>query len=108
MPIASGVRHRFPAAMVPDSPTPTGRRSAASPFATPDSGEGASQCAASTLVIRRRTTCGVGHTLPFVIPDFHAALVVAIGVVVVELLAISLIRDQFMDTLPLRAAMQGW
>jgi rubrerythrin len=49
---------------------------------------------------------GIGHTLPFLIPQFQAALVVAIGVVLVELLAISWIRHRYMDTPPLTAAVQ--
>ena len=49
---------------------------------------------------------GVGHTLPFLIPQFHAALVFAVIVVVAELLAISWIRHRYMDTPPLRAAVQ--
>jgi rubrerythrin len=46
---------------------------------------------------------GLGHTLPFLIPDFTIALVVAACVVAVELGAISYIRHRFMDT-PLLAA----
>jgi rubrerythrin len=49
---------------------------------------------------------GIGHTLPFLIPDFHAALVAAVAVVLVELLAISWIRHRYMDTPPLTAAVQ--
>ena len=49
---------------------------------------------------------GVGHTLPFLIPEFRAALVVAVAVVLVELLAISWIRHRYMDTPPLTAAVQ--
>jgi rubrerythrin len=49
---------------------------------------------------------GVGHTLPFLIPDFHVALIAAMGVVVVELAAISWIRHRYMDTPPLTAAIQ--
>jgi hypothetical protein len=41
---------------------------------------------------------GIGHTLPFLIPDFRLALIVAGGVVAVELVAISYIRNRFMDT----------
>jgi rubrerythrin len=52
------------------------------------------------------TIGGVGHTLPFLIPQFHAALVVAVSVVVVELLVISWIRHRYMDTPPLTAAVQ--
>jgi erythrin-vacuolar iron transport family protein len=46
---------------------------------------------------------GLGHTLPYLIPNFWMATVVAITVVAVELLAISYIRNRFMDT-PLLAA----
>src|ERR1700741_280218 len=49
---------------------------------------------------------GIGHTLPFLIPDFHAALIVAMAVVLVELAAISWIRHRYMDTPPLTAALQ--
>jgi erythrin-vacuolar iron transport family protein len=52
------------------------------------------------------TIGGVGHTLPFLIPDFHVALILAVAVVVVELAAISWIRHRYMDTPPLTAAMQ--
>ena len=49
---------------------------------------------------------GIGHTVPFLIPDFHAALVVAMAVVLVELAAISWIRHRYMDTPPVTAAVQ--
>jgi rubrerythrin len=49
------------------------------------------------------TLGGVGHTLPFLIPNFHLATAVAIGVVSVELAIISWIRHKYMDT-PLLAA----
>jgi len=49
---------------------------------------------------------GIGHTVPFLIPDFHAALVVAMAVVLIELAAISWIRHRYMDTPPLTAAVQ--
>ena len=44
------------------------------------------------------TLGGIGHTLPFLIPAFWTAMWVAIGVVVVELAAISWIRYRYMDT----------
>jgi rubrerythrin len=44
------------------------------------------------------TAGGIGHTLPFLIPDFHVALSAAIAVVAVELAAISFIRHRYMDT----------
>jgi len=46
---------------------------------------------------------GLGHTLPYLIPHFHIATAVAIAVVVIELGAISWIRNRYMDT-PLVAA----
>jgi rubrerythrin len=49
---------------------------------------------------------GLGHTLPFLIPQMHLALIVAICVVVVELSVISWIRWRFMDTSPIRATLQ--
>lgn len=49
---------------------------------------------------------GVGHTLPFLIPDFRVAMVAAVVVVLVELGVISWIRHRFMDTPPLSAALQ--
>jgi len=49
---------------------------------------------------------GIGHTLPFLIPDFWTATIVAIAVVVLELAVISWIRWKYMDTPPLSAAMQ--
>ncbi len=52
------------------------------------------------------TAGGIGHTLPFLIPNFHIALVVAMAVVVVELFSISLIRHRYMDTPFLQATFQ--
>ncbi|HZZ21000.1 MAG TPA: ferritin family protein [Opitutaceae bacterium] len=49
---------------------------------------------------------GLGHTLPFMIPDFHTAFSVAVAVVVVELVVISWIRHHYMDTPFLSAAFQ--
>jgi len=49
---------------------------------------------------------GIGHTLPFLIPSLHLALIVASIVVVVELAVISWVRWRFMDTSPVRAALQ--
>jgi VIT1/CCC1 family predicted Fe2+/Mn2+ transporter len=58
----------------------------------------------------RGTVCGVmtflgalGHTLPFLIPVFLTAAVIAAGVVIMELLIIAWIRNRYMDT-PLLAA----
>lgn len=49
---------------------------------------------------------GIGHTLPFLIPDFRAAILAAVVVVVVELAVISWIRHRYMDTPIFSAAMQ--
>ena len=49
---------------------------------------------------------GLGHTLPYLIPDFWIATAISIVVVVVELCAISWIRYRFMDTPFLAAAFQ--
>jgi len=49
---------------------------------------------------------GVGHTLPFLIPNFHLALAIAFVVVLVELGVITWIRHRYMDTPTLSAAMQ--
>ena len=40
---------------------------------------------------------GLGHTLPFLIPTFHLAFIVAVLVVAVELAAISFVRHRYMD-----------
>ena len=52
------------------------------------------------------TVGGVGHTLPYLIPDFWIATILAIVVVAVELAAISWIRFRYMDTPFLSAAFQ--
>jgi erythrin-vacuolar iron transport family protein len=52
------------------------------------------------------TLGGIGHTLPYLIPDFWTATSIAICVVVVELAAISWIRWRYMDTPPISAAFQ--
>ncbi|GAC1682826.1 MAG: iron exporter MbfA [Candidatus Acidiferrum sp.] len=49
---------------------------------------------------------GIGHTLPFLISDFHVATIVAVIVVAIELGAISFIRHKYMDTPFLQAAFQ--
>ena len=49
---------------------------------------------------------GIGHTLPFLIPDFRAALTAAIIVVLVELGVISWIRHRYMETPAWSAALQ--
>jgi rubrerythrin len=52
------------------------------------------------------TLGGIGHTLPFLIPSYQAAMTAAIFVVIVELGVISWIRNRYMDTPPLSAALQ--
>jgi len=52
------------------------------------------------------TLGGVGHTLPYLIPDFWTATSVAVCVVIAELAAISWVRWKFMDTPPISAAFQ--
>jgi len=49
---------------------------------------------------------GLGHTLPYLIPDFWIATAIAIAVVIVELGVISWIRYRYMDTSFLAAAFQ--
>ena len=49
---------------------------------------------------------GLGHTLPYLIPNFWIATAISIVVVIVELSAISWIRGRFMDTPFLAAAFQ--
>lgn len=52
------------------------------------------------------TAGGIGHTLPFLIPNFRTAMALAVLIVAVELLVISWIRKRYMDTPFLRAAFQ--
>ncbi len=47
---------------------------------------------------------GIGHTLPFLIPHFYTATVVAVAVVIVELTTIAWIQWRYMDVPPLSAA----
>jgi erythrin-vacuolar iron transport family protein len=47
---------------------------------------------------------GIGHTLPFLIPNFFTATAIAIAVVVVELVVISWVQWRYMDVPPLSAA----
>ncbi|MBY0523737.1 MAG: hypothetical protein K2R98_10080 [Gemmataceae bacterium] len=47
---------------------------------------------------------GIGHALPYLIPFFWTATAIAIGVVIVELIAIAWIRNHYMDT-PFLSAM---
>jgi rubrerythrin len=49
------------------------------------------------------TLGGIGHTVPFLIPSFYSAMIVAVIVVAIELAVISWIRHHFMDT-PLMSA----
>jgi len=44
------------------------------------------------------TAGGLGHTLPYLVPDFHLATTLAIVVVILELGVIAYIRNRFMDT----------
>src|SRR5258707_700773 len=44
------------------------------------------------------TLGGIGHTMPYLIKNFHAATTVAVGVVAIELAAISFVRHKYMDT----------
>ncbi|WP_158804406.1 MULTISPECIES: iron exporter MbfA [unclassified Acidisoma] len=52
------------------------------------------------------TIGGLGHSLPFLLHDFHTALFLAIAVVLVELGVISWIRWKYMDTPPISATIQ--
>jgi VIT1/CCC1 family predicted Fe2+/Mn2+ transporter len=49
---------------------------------------------------------GIGHTLPFLIPDFRAAMTAAMIVVALELAAISYIRHKYMESSLVSAALQ--
>ncbi|MEO1328651.1 MAG: iron exporter MbfA [Pseudomonadota bacterium] len=49
---------------------------------------------------------GLGHALPYLIPDFWIATYIAIAVVFVELWAIAWIQNRYMETPFLRAAFQ--
>jgi len=49
---------------------------------------------------------GIGHTLPFLIPDFRVAMTAAVLVVVIELGIISWIRHRYMETPTLSAVLQ--
>jgi rubrerythrin len=49
---------------------------------------------------------GIGHTLPFLIDDFHMAMIAAVFVVVIELGIISWVRHRYMETPALSAALQ--
>ena len=49
---------------------------------------------------------GLGHAVPYLLPDFWPATVIAMGVVFVELWAIAWIQNRYMETPFLRAALQ--
>jgi erythrin-vacuolar iron transport family protein len=49
---------------------------------------------------------GIGHTLPFLIPEFHIAFIAAVIVVAIELGVIAWVRNRYMDTPLLSAAFQ--
>ena len=52
------------------------------------------------------TLGGIGHTLPFLVPNFNAAMTAAIAVVVVELGVISWVRKKYMETSAVSAVLQ--
>ena len=52
------------------------------------------------------TVGGIGHTLPFLLPGFQTATVLAVAVVIVELAVITWIRHRYMDTPVFSAAFQ--
>jgi len=52
------------------------------------------------------TVGGLGHTLPFIIPSFTAAMTAAVIVVILELATITWVRHRYMETPPLSAALQ--
>jgi len=52
------------------------------------------------------TLGGVGHTLPYLIQNFHVATTVAVAVVALELAVISWVRHRYMDTPFMSAAFQ--
>src|SRR5690242_21530855 len=49
---------------------------------------------------------GIGHTLPFLLPDFRVAMTAAVSVVVLELGVIAWIRQRYMDSPAISAALQ--
>ncbi|HKF22249.1 MAG TPA: VIT1/CCC1 transporter family protein, partial [Candidatus Angelobacter sp.] len=49
---------------------------------------------------------GIGHTLPFLIPNFKMAFTVAVAVVLAELFTIAWIRHRYMDSPWLSATLQ--
>lgn len=49
---------------------------------------------------------GLGHALPYLIPDFWTATIIAMAVVFVELWAIAWIQNRYMETPFWRATLQ--
>jgi erythrin-vacuolar iron transport family protein len=49
---------------------------------------------------------GIGHTLPFLLKDFHVAFMAAVVIVALELATIAWIRNRYMDTPLLSAGFQ--
>ena len=49
---------------------------------------------------------GLGHALPYLIPDFWTATIIAMAVVFVELWAIAWVQNRYMETPFIRAALQ--
>ncbi len=59
------------------------------------------------LICGAMTTVGcIGHTLPFLIPNFRVAFIFAFVVVLAELAAITWVRHRYMDTPTVSAAIQ--
>jgi erythrin-vacuolar iron transport family protein len=63
--------------------------------------------------VRRGMVCGLmtalgglGHTLPYLIPEFNIATAIAIAIVAIELIVIAYIRHHYMDTPLLSATFQ--
>jgi erythrin-vacuolar iron transport family protein len=52
------------------------------------------------------TAGGVGHSLPFLIANFHVAALIAVIIVAIELAVIAYIRHRYMDTPLLQASFQ--
>ena len=52
------------------------------------------------------TIGGLGHALPYLIPEFWTATAIAIVVVFVELWAIAFIQNRYMETPFFRAVLQ--
>ena len=44
------------------------------------------------------TLGGLGHTLPYLIPQFHIATAIAVAIVIAELGLIAWVRKRYMDT----------